>query len=166
MIIDYIQETWWTRTNGCRGQNFMWSNKKRDEDPIWPSASLASSLSVFIRSAQTNYKHYFSNSNIVMAGHSATISETVQGWLSSETQLSIYYLVFSSSHFWFQGHLVLWNIRGLPNPGPPWFCATCNCQYWKRLPGGWSSRGGENHHCHHQLLLHHHPRLDDRWKRR
>ena len=45
----YIAETWWTKTNGCREQDFMWSSKGRDSDPISPSASLANSLSVFIR---------------------------------------------------------------------------------------------------------------------
>ena len=53
-FLKYLQETWWTKTNGCREQNFTWGSKRKDVDPIWPNASLTSCLSVYIRLAVTH----------------------------------------------------------------------------------------------------------------
>ena len=53
-FLKYLQETWWTKTNGCREQNFTWGSKRKDGDPIWPNASLTSCLSVYIRLAVTH----------------------------------------------------------------------------------------------------------------
>ena len=55
--------------------------------------------------------------DILVAGHSAPVSETVQSRLSGEIQF-----IFSSLlllQFYLQDHLVLRNLRGLPNLGPP-----------------------------------------------
>ena len=89
-FLKYLQETWWTKTNGCREQNFTWGSKRKDEDPIWPNASLTSCLSASIRFSVESCSNYISFQYFVfltqskyyqIQGHGASEPEIVQGWL-------------------------------------------------------------------------------------
>ena len=127
-IHDIIPETWWTRTSGCRERNFMWISKRRGEDPIWPSASLASSLSVFIRSAVAIFSSHVCCQHFITA---KVLTMWFQGTVPQYQRLyradsQVRFINMFLSHLLFQDHLVLWNLGGLQNVGPPWFCATRN----------------------------------------
>ena len=164
-IHDIIPETWWTRTSGCRERNFMWISKRRGEDPIWPSASLASSLSVFIRSAVAIFSSHVCCQHCITAKvltmwFQGTVPQYQRLYRADSQVRSITFsfasLAFSRSLGFVEPQslaerwatLILCHLRSLILKEIFWLLES-----WRR----WKP----------QNCLHHHPHLDrHRWRRR